>query len=138
MSPTERTLRLLRDAGLDPWKVERWIPQARKRVDLFGLFDYLALWQPGPLSPGFTVAVQSTGTSHSQHAHKMHEAEAMLHRCCRAQWIPILVSWRKTKPRGQRVKYRPRIELMIPPSSLDSPLGAHGQELVQLLAEVSA
>ncbi len=35
-SPTARTLQALRDGGYLAKVCERWIPQARKRVDLFG------------------------------------------------------------------------------------------------------
>ena len=69
---TERTLKLLRSADLDPWKVERWIAQAKKRIDLFGLFDYVALWQPGKFSPTYTIGIQSTGTDHAKHLKTMH------------------------------------------------------------------
>ena len=42
-SPTARTLALLRKEGYVAQVVERWVPQARKRVDLFGCVDVLAM-----------------------------------------------------------------------------------------------
>jgi hypothetical protein len=43
MSPTQRTLKRLRDAGYLAYVVERWIPGAKIRSDLFGFVDVLAL-----------------------------------------------------------------------------------------------
>jgi hypothetical protein len=43
MSPTARTLKLLRDGGLLADVVERWIPRIERRRDLFGGFDVLAV-----------------------------------------------------------------------------------------------
>lgn len=42
-SPTQRTLALLRESGWTAQVVERWVPQARKRVDLFGCIDLVAM-----------------------------------------------------------------------------------------------
>lgn len=42
-SPTQRSLKYLRDAGWLAWVVEKWIPQARKRSDLWGIADILAI-----------------------------------------------------------------------------------------------
>lgn len=42
-SPTQRTLAECRRRGWLAQVVERWIPQARKRVDLFGCIDLVAI-----------------------------------------------------------------------------------------------
>ena len=42
-SPTQRSLAHLRDKGCVAQVVEKWIAQARKRVDLFGVIDIIAL-----------------------------------------------------------------------------------------------
>lgn len=42
-SPTQRTLAHLRARGLDVQVVEHWVPQARKRRDLFGVIDVVAM-----------------------------------------------------------------------------------------------
>lgn len=42
-SPTQRTLRKLRAEGYHVQVVERWVPQARKRVDLWGIIDVVAI-----------------------------------------------------------------------------------------------
>lgn len=42
-SPTARTLDLLRKEGWTAQTVEKWIPQTKRRVDLFGFGDVLAI-----------------------------------------------------------------------------------------------
>ena len=58
LTPTQLTLRKLRTDG---WPlvevVERWNPHARRRVDLFGFVDVLAV------GPGGVLAVQTTSAS---------------------------------------------------------------------------
>jgi hypothetical protein len=61
-SPTARTLKALRDGGHIAKVCERWIPQARKRVDLFGA-DIMSI-QGAKL-----VAIQTT--SGSGHANRV-------------------------------------------------------------------
>jgi carbonic anhydrase len=43
VSPTQRTLEKLRDAGYLAQVVERWNPHAKVRNDLFGFIDVLAI-----------------------------------------------------------------------------------------------
>lgn len=56
-SPTARTLEALRKEGWLAWVVEKWIPQVRKRSDLFGFIDILAI------KDGEVLAVQATSRS---------------------------------------------------------------------------
>lgn len=42
-SPTQRSLKLLKDMGYRSQVVERWNPHARVRQDLFGVIDIVAL-----------------------------------------------------------------------------------------------
>src|SRR3546814_5061317 len=56
-SPTARTLAKLRADGWLAWVVEKWIPQTRKRSDLFGFIDILAQ------RDGEVLAVQATSRS---------------------------------------------------------------------------
>ena len=42
-SPTQRSLALLKKEGWTAQVVEKWIPQAMKRIDLFGCIDILAI-----------------------------------------------------------------------------------------------
>lgn len=50
-SPTARTLQALREAGYLAEVVEKWIPMAKIRKDLFGIIDIVAIkkGQPGSL-----------------------------------------------------------------------------------------
>lgn len=57
-SPTQRSLKLLRDGGYRVAIVEKWNPHARIRQDLFGCIDLLAL------RDGVTLAVQTTTSEH--------------------------------------------------------------------------
>lgn len=57
MSPTERTLKALRRDGWLVAVVEKWNPHARRRFDLFGVIDVLAI------RDGETLAVQTTSYS---------------------------------------------------------------------------
>ena len=45
-SPTSRSLNFLRSLGWAPAVVEKWVPRARRRVDLFGCLDLVVL-RPG-------------------------------------------------------------------------------------------
>ncbi|MBK5942730.1 hypothetical protein [Halorhodospira halophila] len=70
--PTERTLQRLRREGWTAEVVERWIPQARRRRDLFGVVDVLAL------RGGETLAVQATSRSNvAARISKIRESDAL-------------------------------------------------------------
>jgi hypothetical protein len=43
MSPTARSLKYLRAQGFRAQVVERWVPRARRRIDLFGCIDIVCL-----------------------------------------------------------------------------------------------
>jgi hypothetical protein len=53
-SPTQRSLKLLRDEGWTVAITEKWNPFARIRQDLYGFIDLLAIRE------GFMLAVQTT------------------------------------------------------------------------------
>lgn len=57
MSPTQRTLKELRDHGWTAAVVEHWNAHARIRQDLFGIIDVLAV------RPGQTLGIQTTTTT---------------------------------------------------------------------------
>jgi len=61
MSPTQRSLKLLRDRGYLVAITERWNPFAKLRQDLFGWIDLLAI------KGNETLAVQTT-TAPNMHA----------------------------------------------------------------------
>jgi len=67
LSNTQRTMKALRDEGLPCEIVEKWIPKANVRKDLFGIIDILAV---GGQARGI-IGVQSTGKDFDGHLKKM-------------------------------------------------------------------
>lgn len=58
-SPTQRSLKHLRDAGTIAQVVEHWQAFSRRRIDLFAVIDIVAL----DVANGRTVGVQTTSGS---------------------------------------------------------------------------
>lgn len=89
MTPTQRSLALLRGQGYRVAIVEHWNPHARIRQDLFGIVDLLAI------RDGQTLAVQTTsGSNVAARVKKIAEAEATPD-MRRAGWSIIVHGWRK-------------------------------------------
>lgn len=112
MTPTQRTLKLLRDQGQISWIVERFISQAGphgKRIDLFNIIDIIAL------TAHSTIGVQSCGQAFSEHLNKLTIEKAEETIC----WLTgprelHLYGWRKVLLRrgSKAVRWRPRIALI--------------------------
>ena len=91
MSPTERSLALLRKEGYLVGIVEKWNPHARIRQDLYGFIDLLAV------RPGETLGVQATsGSNVSARVAKIAEHENYP-RVLEAGWVIEVWGWRKLK-----------------------------------------
>lgn len=89
-SPTQRSLKHLRDAGYLAEVVERWVPGANIRKDLFGFVDLLAI---GPA--GEVIAVQATsGSNVASRVAKISEA-ATVDAVRKAGWSIHVHGWRK-------------------------------------------
>lgn len=101
-SPTERSLKLMRERGYEPYVVERWNAFAKCRIDLFGFLDLLCLGH------NEIVGVQSCALSDvSKRIDKIanHKNVARV----RKAGIRILVQgWESKKAYGKRseVKFR--------------------------------
>lgn len=95
MSPTQRSLKLMRERGLHAEVVEKWIPGANIRRDLWGFCDVLCLGDDG------LVAVQCTSLSNiSSRIHKITESPLLSR--VRKCGIRILVhGWGKKKSRWE-------------------------------------
>ncbi len=95
MTPTQRSLKHLRDQGYTVAVVEHWNPFAKIRQDLFGFIDLLAL------KDGITLAVQTTSYSNmSARIRKIAEHENL--RIVRdAGWLIHVHGWRKVGNRWQ-------------------------------------
>jgi hypothetical protein len=92
-SPTQLTLKLLRDEGWTVEVVERWIPGANIRKDLFGFIDLVAL--KGDL----TLGVQATSYSNMGARIKKIENAELLSQVRRACWHLWVIGWRKQNNR---------------------------------------
>ena len=106
MTPTQRTMRWLRDGGHTVGIVERWVgrPGTGARVDLFNFIDMIAI------GPDGIVGVQSCGQAFSEHAQKILEAEHL------EEWLTRggklwLIGWRQVKRSkgGKAMKWEPRV-----------------------------
>jgi len=92
-SPTQRTLKLLREEGYLAEVVERWIPGANIRKDLFGWVDILAI------KGAETLAVQCTSYSGvSERLKKIRDSDT-LDAVRAAGWSIQVHGWRKVKSR---------------------------------------
>lgn len=90
-SPTQRTLKLLREQGYTAQVVERWCSFTKRRHDLFGIIDVLAI------KDGETLAVQTTSGSGVSARLKKMLAEENLYKILAAGWNVHLHGWRKVK-----------------------------------------
>lgn len=112
MSPTQRTMKLLRDQGQICWVVERFIAQAGphgKRIDLFNIIDIIAL------TANSTIGIQSCGSDFAAHLEKLtvEKAEETI------TWLTgprelHLYGWRKVKMKrgGKALRWKPRVALI--------------------------
>lgn len=98
MSPTQRTLKKLRDDGWTAAITEHWNSYAKIRQDLFGFIDVLAF------KDEFTLAVQTTsGSNVSARLDKIKALPAAKAWACGSIFRQITIhGWRKVGPRGKR------------------------------------
>jgi hypothetical protein len=93
VTPTQRSLALLRRGGWTAEVVERWNSHARIRHDLFGCIDILAV------RDGETLGVQTTsGSGVSARLRKL-VGLPVLDTLHRAGWCVQVHGWRKVKLR---------------------------------------
>lgn len=116
MTPTQRTLKYLRDTGYHAEVVERWNPHARIRQDLFGFGDIIAL-NRGDCRP---VIVQCTsGANMASRIAKIKSLDVA--RLVQSYFAILVIGWRKVGPRGKRKTWQPRIvQLSIAPGNPDN------------------
>ena len=105
-SPMMRTKSELKKYGIPHGIVERWIARARKRVDLFGIIDLIAL-------DNGVVGVQVCGSDFAPHKKKIMEEEKEN----TLKWLSQkgarleVWGWRKLKKKrgGKAMYWSPRI-----------------------------
>jgi len=111
-SPTQRTLKHLKDRGWKGSIVERWIPNPKypgggKRLDYMNIIDIISIQGPQ------TLGIQSTGQDFSGHHRKLTEEKAEEVKL----WLSgktrrlLLIGWRKVKKKrgGKAMVWRPRV-----------------------------
>lgn len=110
ISPTQRTLKALREMGRECGIVERFNPHVGPhgiRQDLFGIIDIIALEPNGGI-----VGVQSTGQDFANHYRKLTEEKKNFSLAwLRAGGTLELWGWRKIKVKrgGKAMRWEPRI-----------------------------
>ncbi len=117
-SPTQRSLKYLRETGWDAEVVERWNSYARRRVDLFNCIDIVAL------RDGELAGVQTTSQSGSSRIAKIKD-EKLMRAWLRAGGTLYVHGWAKRGPRGKRKVWTVRVvkitEDMLTESSRTEP-----------------
>lgn len=93
MTPLQRSMDLLRDRGYQVAKVEYYNAAMKRRQDLFGVWDLLAV------RPGETLAVQVTTTEHLSHRERKIAETTTVPMCREAGWSLHLHGWHKENNR---------------------------------------
>jgi len=106
---TARTKRYFEERGYLVGVVERWIPQARRRVDLFGFADIVVV---GWITPTTYVQVTSGG-NHAARIKKILSLESARRVLNEGNYI-VVMSWSKRGPRGRRKVWTPRWDMITP------------------------
>jgi hypothetical protein len=96
-SPTQRSLKYLRDGGYTVAVVEKWNPHARIRQDLFNVFDLLALPSDGSGNPMHPLAVQVTSRSNMSARINKITAQPEAEMWCRCGGLIEVHGWDKYK-----------------------------------------
>jgi len=106
MTPTQRTLAYLKERGITAGVVERWIPRAKVRKDLFGIIDIIGIYKYS------IVGIQScSGSGFSKHDKKIMVSDNT------RKWLETgaelwLVGWRKVKKKrgGKQMVWKSRVK----------------------------
>jgi hypothetical protein len=100
-TPTQRTLKKLKDNGMTAGVVEKWNPHAKIRQDLFGVGDVLAY------DLASTLMIQATsGSNVSKRLRKILDDDKLRERVATWVWVDgrrfEVWGWRKAGARGKR------------------------------------
>lgn len=105
ISPTQRSMKLLRDQGYTPWIVEFWHEKSRRRKDLYRFIDIVALH---PDKIGILAVQTTTGSGLSS---RIKKAEGLDN-----YWLWLACGnpvqfhgWAKRGARGKMKLWTPRI-----------------------------
>jgi hypothetical protein len=105
-SPVERTMKSFRERGFDIDIAERYCAYSRRKNDLFGIIDLVAIKPMVGI-----IGIQCCGKDYSEHDKKILSSELSL-KWIRSTGILELWGWRKLKVKrgGKAVKYQPRVK----------------------------
>jgi|SRR5712664_2965408 len=120
-SPTQRSLKHLREQGWTACVVEKWIPQIKRRKDVFGFGDLLAIrvWdmtlngEHTDLTVKREIALVQTTSLNNMAARRdkiMAIPEAAYWK--RSGGMILLHGWAKRGPRGQRKTWQVKEEIL--------------------------
>lgn len=98
MSPTQRSLKYLRENGFTAEVVERWNQWAKVRQDLFKCIDIVALGN------GETLGVQTTSYSNMSARIKKIKDSEYFNELKKSGWKLVVHGWKKVKNRYQLVE----------------------------------
>lgn len=101
MSPTERSLRHLRESGWHVCVVEKWIPQIKRRKDAFGFGDLLCAKPNG--KP--TLVQTTSGDNVAARIHKAREKAGPLVAWLLSGGALVVHGWAKRGPRGEQKRW---------------------------------
>lgn len=96
-SPTQRTLKLLRDQGFHAAVVEKWNPHAHVRQDLFGWIDIVGVH---PMHKGVLGVQTTTGDHVGERIEKARGNPALIAWCLAGGTLAVH-GWRKLKGRWE-------------------------------------
>ena len=108
MSPTARTLKLLRDQGYFAQVVEHWNPHVHRRVDLFGVIDVVAV--SGDVQG--VLGVQTTSGDHVSHRLAKMRQNAAVEAWLQAGNRLVVHGWKKYKKPVDRKYWQCREEVV--------------------------
>ena len=89
ISPTQRSLKHLRELGYTVAITEKWNAHARIRQDMFGFVDLLAI------RDGVTIAIQTTSSSNLSARRLKINAHENFPKVLSAGWLVMIHGWRK-------------------------------------------
>lgn len=93
ISPTQNSLKKLRKDGYLCQVVEVWNPWVRRKKDLYGFIDIIAI------KPGETLAVQTTSVTNALARKKKILASDEFYEVRGAGWRVVVHGWKKVKNR---------------------------------------
>lgn len=106
-SPTQRTLKKLRDDGYIVQVVERWNQYARVRVDLFGGIDLIAI------RDGQILGIQATSNDNAAARVTKLLAEPKMEAWLRAGGALEVWGWRKLKAGTKRLTWQASVRRLL-------------------------